>query len=276
MGLLSLAIVAGLVWGSWRWQRNTETLRARLVAAQRPVLPARLDAAELQGLPAPVQVYLQAVLEPGQPMIAGAHFQHTGTFNMGESQPKWRPFSSEQQVCTQRPGFDWNGRISIAPELGVWVHDAYVGGEGLLHASLLGVITLADVRGTAEVAQGELMRYLAEAAWYPTALLPSQGVRWQAVDAHSAQATLVDGSTSVSATFGFDAAGLIHSVHAAARARTVAGQTVMTPWQGRFWAYVERGGMQVPSEGEVAWLLPSGPCAYWRGRLVAVDYQLVP
>lgn len=47
----------------------------------------------------------------------------------------------------------------------------------------------ADLRGAlGEVAQGELMRFFAEAAWYPTALLPSQGVRWQAVDDTSARA----------------------------------------------------------------------------------------
>jgi len=43
------------------------------------------------------------------------------------------------------------------------------------HASLFGLISLANWRGTPEVAQGELMRFLAEAAWDPTALLPSQG-----------------------------------------------------------------------------------------------------
>ena len=47
----------------------------------------------------------------------------------------------------------------------------------------------ADLLGAlGEVAQGELMRFFAEAAWYPTALLPSQGVRWQAVDDTSARA----------------------------------------------------------------------------------------
>lgn len=35
----------------------------------------------------------------------------------------------------------------------------------------------------------ELMRLLGEAAWYPTVLLPGQGVRWQPVDDRSAEAT---------------------------------------------------------------------------------------
>jgi hypothetical protein len=70
-----------------------------------------------------------------------------------------------------------------APGLPVRVHDAYVAGEGVLNARVLGLVSVVDMRGTGEVAEGELMRFFAEAAWYPTALLPSQGVRWQAVDA---------------------------------------------------------------------------------------------
>src|SRR6202008_2673629 len=104
---------------------------------------------------------------------------------------------SDQRVITQCPGFDWNARIVVAPGFTVYVHDAYVGREGILDAKLLGLVTLAESRGTPEIARAELMRFLAEAAWYPTALLPSQGVQWEAVDDCSARASLVDGAHRV-------------------------------------------------------------------------------
>jgi hypothetical protein len=152
------------------------------------------------------------------------------------------------------------------------VHDAYVAGEGILHATLLGLVTLAELRGTPEVAQGELMRYLAEAPWYPTALLPSQGVRWEAVDETSAKATLRDGEVAATLLFRFDAQGLIAAVSAEARGRTVQGKIVPTPWEGRWRNYEMREGMRVPTEGEAAWLLPSGAKLYWRGRAIGLDY----
>lgn len=129
------------------------------------------------------------------------------------------------------------------------MHDAYVAGDGILHAALLGLVTLADIRGTPEAAQGELMRFFAKAAWYPTALLPSQGVRWEAIDDTSVRATLTDGATTVSLDFRFDAEGLISTVRALARYRTVNGALIATPWQGRFWAYELRNGMRIPLEG---------------------------
>jgi len=89
----------------------------------------------------------------------------------------------------------------------------------MLYAKVIGLFSVADLRGTPEAARGELMRFLAEAAWYPTALLPSQGVIWTAADRASAHATLHDGVTTVTLLFRFNEAGLIESVFAADRGR---------------------------------------------------------
>jgi hypothetical protein len=118
------------------------------------------------------------------------------------------------------------------------------------------------------------MRFLAEATWYPTALLPSQGVRWTGIDDRSALAALTDGSVSVALRFTFHPDGPVDTVFAEARARSVGGTLVPTPWQGRFWNHEDRGGVLVPIDGEVAWLLPSGPKSYWRGHMTEIAFQL--
>jgi hypothetical protein len=123
------------------------------------------------------------------------------------------------------------------------------------------------------MARGELMRFAAEAAWYPTALLPSQGVRWDAVDDRSARATLNDGEVTVTLLFTFSEDGAIDTVRAEARGRSVGLAVVPTPWQGRFWNYAMRNGMRVPLEGEVTWMLTEGPKPYWRGRITSVAHE---
>lgn len=269
-----LVVVAGVIaYGVSRWKTGTDELRAKLEAVRLPISPVTYDAREIENLPPPVRRYFRAVLKDGQSIVSAARLTHEGHFNMGETQAKWSRFTSSQVAITQRPGFDWDGRITMAPGLSVFVHDAYVAGEGILHAELLGLVTLADIRGTPEAAQGELMRFLAEAAWYPTALLPSQGVRWEAIDEMSARATLTDDATTVSLVFRFDAAGLISGVRAAARHRMVNGVLIATPWNGRFWGYEVRGGMRIPLEGEVAWELPAGLWPYWRGRATEISYE---
>lgn len=270
---LVVVIAAALAFGASRWQSATEEMHAKLEAVHLPNNSPTYNANELDDLPAPVQRYFRAVLSDDQPMVSRVSVAHTGTFNMSESGEQWKPFTSTQHVTTRPPGFVWNGRITMMPGLPVRVHDAYVAGEGILRASLFGLITLADMRGTPAMDQGELMRYLAEAAWYPTALLPSQGVQWEAVDDTSARATLQDGDTRVSLFFLFDEVGLIESVRAEARGRTVAGKVIATPWEGRWSHYALRDGMRIPIEGEVAWLLPEGRKPYWRGRITEISFE---
>lgn len=266
--------VAGLRFvGTQRWQSNSRSLRERLTAGQSSHSPTTYKEADLAGLPAPVQRYFRAVLQPGQATIRAAHIAHNGTFNMGNTEARWVPFTSAQHVITHRPGFLWDARMRMAPGLPVYVRDAYVGGEGLLQAKLFGLVPVVSQTGTPELAQGELMRFLAEAAWYPTALLPGQGVRWTAIDASQAKATLTDGATTVELVFTFDAAGLIETVRATGRYRDVDGQAIATPWEGRFWNYEWRQGVRIPVDGEVAWISDGQPQPYWRGHLKEIEFE---
>ena len=269
---LPIALVA---LGRWRWRTRTRSLNTRLESAREAPRPAYFNVRELDGLPAVVQRYFRAALPDGARIIDAVSVEHAGSFNTGETVDRWKPFTSRQRVILRRPGFVWDGRIAMAPGLGVHVHDAYVAGEGMLHPALLGLFSLADLRGGGELARGELMRFLAEAAWYPTALLPSQGVSWQAIDEMSARATLTDAGLAVALDFHFDAQGLIASVRAEARGRSVGGAMVMRPWEGRWSNYQLKAGMRVPLTGEVAWLLPAsegGRKPYWRGTITAMHY----
>jgi hypothetical protein len=272
----ALAAVAGcaLVLGARRWQRATDALCSRLEAASAITKPGRYIARqELDRLPALVQRYFREVLRDDQPIVAAMRVDHTGYFNMSENGERWRPFVSTQRVTARRPGFVWNARIALLPGVSLRMHDAYVEGEGMLRASLAGLVTLAELQGTPEIARGELMRFLAEAVWYPTALLPSQGVDWTPVGETLAKATLHDGNVAVTLLVHFDEDGLIASMRAEARGRTVKGAVVSTPWEARCWNYAPRGGMLVPLEGEAAWLLPEGAKPYWRGRMANLTYK---
>jgi hypothetical protein len=271
-GALSGVILSGVI----HWRSGGLALRVRLAAARRPIRGAVFDARELEALPAPVRRYLGLVLRPGQPLIAAVDLVQTGEFNLNEADGNWRPFAATQRVVTSRPGFVWEARIALFPGVAVRVRDAYAAGEGVLHAAVLGWFSLARVRGAGEIARGELMRFFAEAAWYPTAFLPSQGVRWEAVDEHSARGTLRDGDIEVAMVFRFGADGMLDTIRAEARGRAAGGKTTAMPWQCRVWNYTERDGMRVPLEGEAAWIFPEGVKPYWRGKITSLAYEFAP
>ena len=283
LGALVLVAVALRVVGAARWaaliRAHTSLLESGRGGAQRsPPSPKRFDVHELEGLPPPVQRYFRAVLTDQQPIISAVAIEMTGAMNMSETAEQWKPFRSLQRVVTCGPGFLWDARIAVFPGVACHVEDSYMAGQGRLLAKVLGLFTVADSHGDGEIARGELMRYFAEAAWYPTALLPSQGVRWNAGDEHSAHATIVDGALALTLLFRFNDAGLIASVHAKSREASVGkdGHMIMLPWDCRLSDYRKQDGMLIPIFGEAAWMRPAGRQAYFHGRVKKLSYELSP
>lgn len=272
--LVTIAVAVHFV-GQASWRSSLQSLQAELASGKVAPQVKTYSIQELEGLPEPVQRYFQTVLNDGQALIRHARIKHRGSFNMGETDDNWQPFTSDQLVVTHPRGFIWDASIRMAPGMTVSVVDAYVAGRGVLEAKLFGLMTVMKQPASPQLDQGELLRFLAEAAWYPTALLPSQGVEWQAVDANRAVAVLTDSGTRVSLTVTFDEAGLIESVRSEERYRDVDGAQIPTPWEGRFWEYEEKDGLNVPMAGEVAWMLPEGPKPYWRGRMTDIQYEYV-
>lgn len=266
--LASITLVGGLV-----WRARSEDLRVELAAGARSTGAPEVEVSELDALPVPVREYFTRVLDAEQRAVESVRIFHSGTFNMGTDEPQWWAFSSTQDVVPAGPGFVWNAHIRMALGMPARVHDAYVNGRAVLTARLFGLITVMESLDSPELAQGELIRFLAEAPWYPTALLPGPALTWDPIDDSSSRLTLADGDTTVSLQVRFGTNGLIDSVYSDGRYRDVDGEQVRVPWEGKFWNYEERDGMLIPLDGEVAWLLPEGRWPYWRGHIDDIQYE---
>ena len=271
-GGIVVGAAAAVAVGTGLWQRAAERAAARLASGRvEPV--AAVPAGEMRALPEPVARYFARVLTPGQPPIRAARVEQEGEFRAGGADAAWSPFTAVQHFAASPPGFVWNARIRMAPLLSVRVRDGYVGGTGEMRARLAGLLPVVDRSGGPGLNAGALHRWLAEAVWLPTALLPGRGVAWEAVDDSTARATLADGGTRVSLDFTFSPEGEIVRAYTPARARDVDGTDVPTPWACRYRDYAWVDGVRIPMAGEVEWILPEGPLPYWRGRIVRVDYE---
>jgi hypothetical protein len=272
--LFTLAVAASLIFAGaalhWTW--TVRTLEQTLEAERKAPAGRTFDAAMLSDLPVPAARYLGQVLVPGQRLLQGAVIHHVGQMDLGESEPQWARLRSRETVSMMRPGFVWDARVRMSPLLNVRVYDAYVAGRGLLHASLLGLITVAEAADTPAMAHGELQRWLAEAIWYPTALLPGGSIRWSALRDDAARLEVQDGEVTAALVMHFGVDGLPTHVRAEDRGRLVDGEAIPTPWVVHIGDWVELGGMRVPTRGEAAWILNGVERPYWRGTLLDVEY----
>jgi hypothetical protein len=286
LGAFGVASLAGALMigaASRRWGSSTGRLADELLrGAGAP--RGRVSFQDLDSLPPPVGRYFRAVLRDGQPYIRSARVAQTGEFRSEESldpEAGWHPFEATQLFTTEPPGFVWDARIRMAPLVSVRVRDGYVAGRASMRGALLGIVKVVDAADEPGLRAGALQRYLAESVWFPTALLPRQGLVWSPIDESRARATLTDGETSVSLDFEFAPGGEIVGCYTAGRLRAVPGQDTLfeeLPWGGGFAGFEKREGIGVPLESEVYWVVGGRERPYYRGRnvRVAFDYGEAP
>lgn len=271
--LLVIALVAATWLGIRHQNAKTNSLTAEL--EQMSQAPAAIvNFAALSTLPVPVRRYFQNVLTDGRPMLRTVRLEQKGRLKISPEAAEWSAFYARQSVSAQTPGFVWDARIKVAPMAHVRVRDAYVGGKASGEVSLLSLIPLGSDSHKPELDAGALYRYLAEAVWYPTALLPASGVQWLAVDDNRAVATLRVQDAVASLEFRFNDAGEVTGVYTTERYGLFNGRYEQHPWEGRFSDYQRVGGMKIPMQGEVGWHLPGGWWLFWQGSVTRVDYSL--
>jgi hypothetical protein len=275
--LLAIAgVLAVLLWvGTIRNDRAATRIEDELIQQAHAArgTGATVNFAELDHLPGVVARYLRFALRDGQPTIRMARFSQIGELRTDDRSDHWSAYRADQIVTPVPPAFVWDARVRVAPLLHVRVRDAYVGGRGVGQVSLLSAISLSQEQGGAELNAGELYRYLAEAVWFPTALLPSAGVRWTPIDDSKALATLTHAATTVSVEFRFGDLGEVTGIYTPARGRRVGSNYQPTPWEGHHLQYIERDGMRVPTQGDVGWYLNGEWQPVWRGTITSATYE---
>jgi hypothetical protein len=230
-----------------------------------------LAASSPDDFPEPVARYFAFALPSPIPPIHHAYIAWTGVMLL-ERGGRPMSFTAQQRYDTLPPGFTWDATMSIFPGVRVHVRDSYHAGVGTTHARVARIIPVVNQYGTPHTAEAALQRYLGESIWFPTALLPSAGVLWSAVDEHTAIATLIDRGNRASVTFHFgDEGGIVGC--SALRRRDVGGKSVLTPWRTRTWNYESVNGVMIPRSADAEWVLPDGPMTYWQGTVESLTYE---
>jgi len=265
--VLAACVGAGVAVYDWE-KRSTDIIEDldREATSQAPITDAELDS-----LPPLVARYLKTVLPENSVPIRMARLQWTGEFLLQKNPNGWRPFRAREVFTSHPPGYVWDARIRSKP-MPIFVRDGFVAGTGFMRGAIEGIVPLVNEHDTPEIAAGALQRYLAEAVWFPSALLPREGVTWIAVNDTTARATLTAHDITVSLDFRFGPDGMVSSVYTPARYRAESGGDFTMPWLGHFGPYEERDGVRIPTSGEVEWHLPGAPQPYWRGRIRSVRF----
>jgi hypothetical protein len=264
--MIGMAVAAALA-ASSSWHRQTRQQIAALAPSPPPL--EAFDAAALDDVPAPVARYLRDAITDGHPIVRAAIATQEAEFFINDN---WRPLTAQQHFSISPPGFVWDARIAMAPLIPVLVRDAYVHQRAMMQASMFGAYPLADQADNPQLNAGALQRWLGEAVWFPTALLPSSTVSWTAGDERSATVRLTDGPNRVSLLFEFGDNGLPRTI-SGDRFKEDQGRYAVAPWKISCGEHAVRDGLTIPLRCEVAWIVNGVPQPYWRGRISTIEYR---
>jgi len=248
-------------------RRQAQALFDSLPAAA----PETITEEHVRHLPDPVQRFLRYTGTIGAPQARTVRLKQTGLFRVSEKpNAKWYPLSAEQYYTTRPPAFIWFGSIKAAPLLTIQGADVFHQ-HGSLVIKLLGLIKVAHYRGP-QADQAELIRYLSEIIWFPSACLHPD-LHWQPIDHLSARATLTCSSLAVSGDFHFDEQGALITF-VAQRAHDVEGRPAALTWSVNASNYRSYGDLFLAGYGEAWWHLPAGKFPYVRLDVTEIEHNV--
>ncbi len=162
-------------------------------------------------------------------------------------------------------------------------HDTYVEDTGRLQVYLFGRIRIVNETGP-HMDQGELLRWLGEAVWFPTALLPRRGksseaspgysgrLEWSSIDNNTARVDFEYNGISVWYIVTINDAGQITRLET----ERYMEEGRLERWEGRVSDYQQVNGMMVPMRIEASWLLPDYTHTYAQFQVRSLEYNTEP
>ncbi|MCI3936292.1 hypothetical protein MQX03_03725 [Chryseobacterium aahli] len=258
IGILLLVLLLGKITMRLKFKKqiavlykNTEKISGQLY-----------DSSLLNDLPEPVQRYFKLVLKDGQPYISSVRLKHNGVFKT-DLKKDYIKIKGEQYFSVVKPQFIWKGETTTFTAI-----DNYIGNQGSLKVLLLNLFMVVESKGRM-LDEGELQRWLAESVWFPTNLLPSEMVKWTAIDENSAKLSFHYKEISFEFMVNFNAMGEITTMQTE---RFMTNEKRET-WLCKMSNYKQVDSVKIPFSAEVIWRLSAGDFSYAKFEVQKIEYN---
>jgi hypothetical protein len=238
-------------------------------ASARQTMPRTPDSDLYAKLPQPVKAWLDKAAPAGSAEIIIARVRQSGSFRPEGN--RWLRLTAEQYFLARPPAFIWQARIWLNPLVWLQGRDIYRNQAGSFSGSLLSLIPLVGGVGP-EANMASLQRWISEAVWLPTALWPSDQVKWTGLGPKRAKIEVTDGELSAEGEFIFGDDNLPERF-LCQRFRDLPRGMKKQPWGVTYSNFQRLKGYLVPFRAEVAWLPEGREYQYGRIKLDGIWYN---
>ncbi len=250
--IILLAAVQGLA------ENNVNKMeRKEAVSMMAVPLPPKVIITEemLVGLPGNVRQWLVHSGVIGKEQIHLVTLQQKGLLRT-KPDSKWMPFTAAQYCRADDPAFNWHAAVNMFPLITLNGRDKFENGRGEMTIKLWSLFSVADEGGGDKINFGTMIRFLSEIAWYPTAALAGY-IRWEAINAFSARATMSYSGITVAGIFNFTPEGDLLSFEAD-RYMVSRKQASLEKWLVEMTGYKYFNEIRIPYKCKVTRKLKTG------------------
>jgi len=258
-GCLLLILIIGKIYYAFVFKKEV----SQVFTNSTPKSDLKFGFKQLEGLPDPVQRYFKSVLVENQPYINSVRLTHNGQFKT-DIHKNWRDIKGEQYFTTKVPSFIWQGKIGILSAKDMYLHD-----KGKLVVIFSNLFKIINVQGE-NYNQGELLRWLAESVWFPTNLLPSEHLKWHAVDDNSAKLTFSYKGMELYYIVSFNENDHIYKLET----KRIYKGDKLRYWIGECYKYKELNGVKIPTIMKASWYLNKTEYNYALFNIKEIEYEV--
>jgi hypothetical protein len=232
--------------------RDDEKVDSIWQALEAPSLHQVFTEDMVSDLPDPARRYLLHAIRPGTALASSVSIEMRGAMRLKPEQ-EWMPMKARQFLAPPK-GFVWRAEVG-AGLMRFSGGDHYANGSGRVRFWLWGVIPLVKQEGP-DISRAALGRLVCETIWLPSSLLPQRGVKWEALDDESAQATIKIGEEMTTLTLFVEPDGRLREIRILRWGnQTEDGSYGYIPFGGQIQEERAFGGYTIPSKVGVGWRL---------------------
>lgn len=226
---------------------------------------------KLSALPPVVEKWMRRSNVVGKSLIQTVFLKQTGQMRTSP-EGSWMPFSAEQFFRVDKPGFLWKVDVNANPFMFMAGRDKYENGSGHMMIKVMSLVPVVDVKGK-EIDQGTMLRFLAEATWFPTFALSSY-IKWEQLNSLSARATMNYRGVEASGIYKFNSEGDLTGFEAMRYYYRNEGST-LEKWVITIDpdGYKEFQGIRVAAKSSVTWKLKEGDYKWLNVEVTEMEYN---
>jgi hypothetical protein len=209
------------------------------------------DPASIRHLPEIAQRYFNHAIAAGTPFKSVIALRMKGSFVLGNKDSPQVYAMTARQILRPPLNFVWIPQMKSGP-MRISGSDALVDGRAWSRFWLLGLVPVANAKGTPDLARSAAFRSAMESVWVPPSLLPTNGVLWEQTGPNTARVRLQRVEPEIVLELTLAADGAVREIVGQRWSNgNPEGVFKLQPFGGRVSAERSFGGYTIPSSLEV-------------------------